>query len=39
MAKKVKKYFETMCDNKKIKDFNSIGEAKQYLIDNKICKI
>jgi nitrous oxide reductase accessory protein NosL len=38
MAKKGKKIFESMCDISKIKDFNSIGEAKQYLIDNNVCK-
>ena len=38
MAIKGKKAFETMCDTKQTKDFNSIGEAKQYLIDNKVCK-
>ena len=38
MAIKGKKIFETMCDTNQIKDFNSIGEAKQYLIDNKVCK-
>jgi nitrous oxide reductase accessory protein NosL len=38
MAKKGKKIFESMCDISKMKDFNSIGEAKQYLIDNKVCK-
>lgn len=38
MAIKGKKAFETMCDTNQIKDFNSIGEAKQYLIDNKVCK-
>lgn len=38
MAKKGKKIFETMCDTKQIKEFNSIGEAKQYLIDNNTCK-
>ncbi len=38
MAIKGKKIFETMCDTKLQKEFNSIGEAKQYLIDNSICK-
>lgn len=38
MAKKGKKIFESMCDISKMKDFNSIGEAKQYLIDNNVCK-
>lgn len=37
VAKKGKKIFESMCDINQMKDFNSIGEAKQYLIDNKIC--
>ena len=38
MAKKGKKIFETMCDINQIKEFNSIGEAKQFLIDNNTCK-
>jgi nitrous oxide reductase accessory protein NosL len=38
MAKKGKKIFETMCDTKLTKEFNSIGEAKQYLIDNNSCQ-
>jgi copper chaperone NosL len=38
MAIKGKKIFETMCDTKFEKEFNSIGEAKQYLIDNNTCK-
>ena len=38
IAKKGKKIFETMCDAKLEKEFNSIGEAKQYLIDNNSCK-
>jgi nitrous oxide reductase accessory protein NosL len=38
MAIKGKKIFETMCNTDQIRDFNSIGEAKQYLIDNKVCK-
>lgn len=38
MAKKGKKIFESMCDISKMKDFNSIGETKQYLIDNNVCK-
>ena len=38
IAKKGKKIFETMCDGKLDKEFNSIGETKQYLIDNNICK-
>ena len=38
MAKKGKKIFETMCDTTKEKEFNTIGEAKQYLIDNNVCK-
>ncbi|AXH09227.1 nitrous oxide reductase [Malaciobacter halophilus] len=39
MAKKGKKIYNAMC-NKDIQtpDFNSIGEAKKYLIDNNICK-
>ena len=27
-----------MCDRNISKEFNSIGEAKQYLIDNKSCQ-
>jgi nitrous oxide reductase accessory protein NosL len=38
MSKKGKKIFESMCDSNQIKDFSSVGEAKQYLIDNKVCK-
>lgn len=38
MAKKGKKIYETMCDTTKEKEFNTIGEAKQYLIDNSVCK-
>ncbi len=38
MAIKGKKIFETMCEGKLEKDFNSIGEAKKYLIDNNTCK-
>ena len=38
IAKKGKKIFESMCDAKQFKEFNSIGEAKQYLIDNNTCK-
>ena len=38
IAKKGKKIFESMCDTNNIKEFNSIGEAKQYLIDNNLCK-
>lgn len=39
MAKKGKKIFETMCNKNISKEFNSIGEAKQYLIDNNSCQI
>jgi nitrous oxide reductase accessory protein NosL len=38
MAKKGKKIFETLCTDNITKEFNSVGEAKQYLIDNKVCK-
>ena len=38
IAKKGKKIFESMCDTTQVKEFNSIGEAKQYLIDNNTCK-
>lgn len=38
IAIKGKKIFESMCDGTQIKEFNSIGEAKQYLIDNNSCK-
>jgi copper chaperone NosL len=38
MAKKGKKIFDSLCNKEELKEFNSIGEAKQYLIDNNICK-
>jgi nitrous oxide reductase accessory protein NosL len=38
IAIKGKKIFHSMCDVNQIKEFNSIGEAKQYLIDNNTCK-
>lgn len=38
MAKKGKKIFETMCNTNIAQEFNSIGEAKQYLIDNNSCQ-
>jgi copper chaperone NosL len=38
MAQKGKKIFESMCNTENINKFNSIGEAKQYIIDNNICK-
>jgi nitrous oxide reductase accessory protein NosL len=38
VAKKGKKIFESMCDTNQMKEFNSIGEAKQFLIENKTCK-
>ena len=38
IAKKGKKIFESMCDINQIKDFNSIGEAKQYVLDKNVCK-
>lgn len=38
MAKKGKKIFETLCKDNITKEFNSVGEAKQYLIDKKVCK-
>lgn len=37
MAIKGKKIYETMC-NEISKEFNSVGEAKQYLIENNSCK-
>lgn len=37
MAKKGKKIYETMCKTN-TQEFNSIGEAKQYLIDNSSCQ-
>jgi nitrous oxide reductase accessory protein NosL len=37
MAKKGKKIYETMCKTT-TQEFNSIGEAKQYLIDNSSCQ-
>lgn len=38
MVLKGKKIFETMCDKTEEKKFTSIGLAKKYLIDSKICK-
>jgi copper chaperone NosL len=38
MAKKGKKIFESLCNQVELKEFNSIGEVKQYLIDNNVCK-
>jgi len=38
MAQKGKKIFESMCDTNNLKKFNSVGEAKQYLTDNNVCK-
>ena len=38
MAKKGKKIFESMCDTNQLKEFNSVGEANQYLIDNSSCQ-
>ncbi|GGD34499.1 hypothetical protein GCM10012288_05570 [Malaciobacter pacificus] len=37
VAQKGKKIYESLCKEVS-KEFNSIGEAKQYLIDNKVCK-
>jgi nitrous oxide reductase accessory protein NosL len=38
MAKKGKKIYAAMCKQDKYPEFNSVGETKQYLIDNKVCK-
>ena len=37
MATKGKKIYETMCKESPKNEFNSVGETKQYLIDNSIC--
>lgn len=37
MAKKGKKIYTTVCNESPKVEFNSVGETKQYLIDNKIC--
>ena len=39
MAKKCKKIYSSMCKQDKFPEFNSIGESKQYIIDNKLCKV
>lgn len=38
IAKKGKKIYQTLCKSDKELEFNSIGEAKQYLIENNTCK-
>jgi len=38
MAKKGKKIYTSMCKQDKFPEFNSVGESKQYIIDNKLCK-
>lgn len=38
IAKKGKKIYEAMCKQDKHPEFNSVGEAKKYIIDNKLCK-
>ncbi len=38
MAKKGKNIFEKMCNKIELPEFNAIGEAKKYIIDNSICK-
>jgi len=38
MAKKGKKIYETLCNKNVSKEFNSVGEAKQYIIDNNTCQ-
>lgn len=38
MAKKGKKIYASMCKQDKFPEFNSIGESKQYIIDNNLCK-
>ena len=37
MAVKGKKIYETMCKESSKIEFVSVGETKQYLIDNKVC--
>ena len=38
MARKGKKIYLSMCKQDKFPEFNSIGESKQYIIDNNLCK-
>jgi len=38
IAKKGKKVYTSMCKQDKLPEFNSVGESKQYIIDNKLCK-
>ena len=38
VAKKGKKIYASMCKQDKYPEFNSVGETKQYIIDNKLCK-
>lgn len=38
MAKMGKKVYSKMCKQDSMPDFNSIGETKKYIVDNKICK-
>ena len=38
MAKKGKKIYAAMCKQDKYPEFNSVGESKKYIIDNKLCK-
>ena len=38
MAKKGKNIYSSMCKQDKLPEFNSVGETKQYIIDNKLCK-
>lgn len=38
MAKMGKKIYSKMCKQDALPDFNSIGETKKYLIENKVCK-
>lgn len=38
MAKKGKKIYSSMCKQDKFPEFNSVGESKQYIIDNNLCK-
>ena len=38
MARKGKKIFKSLCKKEPYPEFNSIGETKKYLIDNKSCK-
>ena len=38
IAKKGKKIYSSMCQHDELLEFNSVGEAKKHIIDNKLCK-